>query len=74
MRRSADGRKVVSHATINDRSEFFSRMVRELRDLGYPLADVRRLKPKHVEALMKRWEAAALSASTLQKRFSYLTL
>ncbi|TVR63196.1 MAG: hypothetical protein EA420_08020 [Candidatus Competibacteraceae bacterium] len=74
LRRSADGRKVVSHATINDRSEFFSRMVRELHDLGYKLADVRRLKPKHVEALMKRWEAAELSASTLQKRFSYLTL
>ncbi len=27
LRRSADGRKTVSHATIADRSEFYSRMI-----------------------------------------------
>ena len=74
LRRSADGRKVVSHATIADRSEFYSRMIRELHEMGYPLTDVHHLKPKHVAALMRRWEAAGLSASTLQKRFSYLNL
>ena len=74
LRRSADGRKVVSHATIADRSEFFSRMIRQLHDLGYALTDVRHLKPKHIEALMRLWEQQGLSASTLQKRFSYLTL
>ena len=74
LRRSADGRKVVSHATIADRAEFYSRMIRELHELGYPLTDVRHLKPKHVAALMRRWEAAGLSASTLQKRFSHLAL
>jgi len=74
LRRSADGRKVVSHATIADRSEFFSRMIRQLHDLGYALTDVRHLKPKHIEALMRLWERQGLSASTLQKRFSYLTL
>ena len=74
LRRSADGRKVVSHATIADRAEFYSRMIRELHEMGYPLTDVHHLKPKHVAALMRRWEAAGLSASTLQKRFSYLTL
>ena len=74
LRRSADGRKVVSHATIADRSEFYSRMIRQLHELGYRLTDVHHLKPKHVEALMKRWEGEGLSASTLQKRFSYLTL
>ncbi|HOX60339.1 MAG TPA: phage integrase N-terminal domain-containing protein, partial [Verrucomicrobiota bacterium] len=56
LRRSADGRKVVSHATIADRAEFYSRMIRELHELGYPLTDVRHLKPKHVAALMRRWE------------------
>ena len=74
LRRSADGRKVVSHATIADRSEFFSRMIRQLHDLGYALTDVRHLKPKHIAALMRLWEGQALSASTLQKRFSSLTL
>jgi len=74
LRRSADGRKVVSHATIADRSEFFSRMIRQLHDVGYALTDVQHLKPKHIEALMRLWEQQGLSASTLQKRFSYLTL
>jgi len=74
LRRSANGRKVVSHATIADRSEFFSRMIRQLHDLGYALTDVQHLKPKHIEALMRLWEQQGLSASTLQKRFSYLTL
>ncbi len=72
LRRSADGRKVISHATLADRSEFYSRMVRELHAMGYRMLDIRQLKPKHVEALMQRWEAAGLSASTLQKRFSHL--
>ena len=72
LRRSADGRKVVSHATIADRSEFYSRMLRELHALGYRLLDIHQLKPKHVDALMKHWEAAGLSASTLQKRFSHI--
>ena len=72
LRRSADGRKVISHATLADRSEFYSRMVRELHAMGYRILDIRQLKPKHVEALMQRWEAAGLSASTLQKRFSHL--
>ena len=74
LRRSADGRKGVSHATIADRSFFFSKMVRELRALGYPITDVHHLKPKHVAALMRRWEGEGRSASTLQKRFSYLNL
>lgn len=74
LRRSANGRKVVSNATIADRAFFFDKMRRDLHALGYTLTDVRHLKPKHVEALMKAWEQAGLSASTLQKRFSYLTL
>lgn len=74
LRRSADGRKTVSHATIADRSEFYSRMIRELHELGYRLTEVNNLKPKHVAALMRHWEGRGLSASTLQKRFSHLTL
>lgn len=74
LRRSADGRKVVANATIHDRAEFYSRLVRQLHELGYRFEDVRNLKPRHIEALMRRWEGEGLSASTLQKRFSYLTL
>lgn len=74
LRRSADGRRVVSNATIADRNLFFSKMVRQLHALGYPLTVMANLKPKHIAVLMAHWEAEKLSASTLQKRFSYLTL
>ncbi len=72
--RSADGRKVISNATIADRSEFYSRFLRELHALGYRLLDIHQIKPKHIEAVMKHWEAAGQSASTLQKKFSYLKI
>ena len=74
LRRSANGRKAVSHATIADRAGFYDRMIRQLHELGYKITEVRHLKPKHIEALMRLWEAQELSASTLQKRFSHLRL
>lgn len=74
VRRSADGRKAVGHATIRDRSLFFDKMIRDLHGLGYELRDIRNFKPKHIRALAAHWEAQALSGSTLQKRFAYLRL
>ena len=74
LRRSANGRKTVSHATIADRAGFYDRMIRQLHELGYKITEVRHLKPKHIEALMRLWETQELSASTLQKRFSHLRL
>ncbi|HRD68379.1 MAG TPA: integrase domain-containing protein [Candidatus Competibacter sp.] len=74
LRRSANGRKAVSHATIADRAGFYDRMIRQLHELGYKITEVRHLKPKHIEALMRLWETQGLSASTLQKRFSQLRL
>jgi site-specific recombinase XerC len=74
LRRSAHGRKTVSHATIADRAGFYDRMIRQLHELGYKITEVRHLKPKHIEALMRLWETQGLSASTLQKRFSQLRL
>ena len=74
LRLSADGRKHISHATMADRCQFFNRMVRELHDLGYRLRSISHFKPKHAQVLMRHWESQSVSASTLQKRWSYLNL
>ena len=52
LRRSANGRKTVSHATIADRAGFYDRMIRQLHELGYKITEVRHLKPKHIEACL----------------------
>lgn len=74
LRLSADGRKHISHATMADRSQFFNRMVRELHELGYRIRAIQHFKPKHAQVLMRHWERQSVSASTLQKRWSYLNL
>ena len=72
LRRSANGRKVISNATIVYRSQTYTRMINQLFELGYELRNIHNLKPKHIEALMQHWEQQGLSASTLQNRFSCL--
>ena len=74
IRYSANGKKVVSHATINDRNKFFDKLIRDLHALDYKLVELENLKPKHIQALVSLWERQGLSASSLQKRFSYLRL
>jgi site-specific recombinase XerC len=49
-------------------------MIRDLHALGFTLVEVKNLKPRHVQALASHWEFQGLSASSLQKRFSYLRL
>jgi len=74
IRYSANGKKVVSHATINDRNKCLAKMIRDLHALDFKLGTIHNLKPKHVQALASLWESQKLSASSLQKRFSYLKL
>ena len=74
IRYSANGKKVVSHATINDRNKFFGKLIRDLHALDYKLVELENIKPKHIQALVSFWERQNLSASSLQKRFSYLRL
>ena len=62
IRHSADGRKVVSHATINDRAKCFTLMIKQLHELGYAIRNLHNFKPKHAHALMRHWEAQGLSA------------
>lgn len=66
-------RKVISSKTREERARTLFLCFRQLHSAGLKLADPANLKPKHVEFLMKKWEAEGLSAATLQCRLSCLS-
>lgn len=61
-----------SFVTRNSRESVLTLIANELHDLGYRHMNVRSLKPKHIEALVKAWQARALSAQTIKSRMSVL--
>ena len=46
-------------------------MARELRELGFHNLRAGSLKPRHVEALLHRWQGAGLAPGTLKNRLSH---
>jgi integrase len=71
-RRHAIKGKEVGYATQQARAKTLASVCRLLHELGFSLTDIRKLKNKHVIAMMKHWEKRGCSASTLQNRFSVL--
>jgi site-specific recombinase XerC len=70
--RHAKGDKGVSFATLDDRAQALFLCFRQLHaNLNIPV-EPKNLKTRHVRKLVHFWEGQGLSASTLQKRFSYL--
>jgi integrase len=67
-RRNRDG----SRATQADRQGILTLASRQLRDAGFRQMRATSLKEKHVEALLKRWQAEGLSAGTLKNRLAHL--
>ncbi len=67
---TSDNRKAASHQTHNKRAQVLYASFRELRALGYKLDAPGNLKPKHILALVKRWENDGQSASTIQNKIS----
>lgn len=64
--------KGVSYATEDDRAHALFRIFRQLHQkLNMPLVPSS-FRIKHVRAIANFWEQEGLSASTMQKRFSYL--
>jgi len=53
-----------SYATQVKRERMLTLMANQLHDLGYRGMTARSLKPKHVEALVKRWFDEELSVGT----------
>ena len=67
-RRNRDG----SHSTQAHRERLLSFISNELHTLGYRRMNATSLKPKHVDALVARWQANNLSEGTLKNRMSTL--
>lgn len=61
-----------AYATRADRTRGYFLIARELRACGYFVDHAKNLKPKHVAALVARWQAAGLAAGTLKNRMSWL--
>lgn len=47
-------------------------MVRELHQGGYQVSNIKHLKPRHAEYLVKQWQAQGLSVGTIKNRLSQL--
>lgn len=67
-RRNRDG----SRATQADRQGVLTLASRQLRAAGFRQMRATSLKEKHVEVLLKRWQAEGLSAGTLKNRLAHL--
>lgn len=67
-RRNRDG----SHATQVARERMLSLIANQLRELGFRQVTVTRLKPKHIEALVARWQEERLAPATMKNRMAAL--
>lgn len=65
-RRNRDG----AHKSQADRLSMLTLVARQLRELGFRQMHAGSLKPKHVEALLIRWQAEGISAGTQKNRMS----
>jgi site-specific recombinase XerC len=66
--RNRDG----SYATQADRWRMLDLIANQLHELGYKDMRATSLKPKHVEALVARWKAEAISPGTMKNRMAIL--
>lgn len=67
--RNRDG----SYATIANREHSLQLMGRQLEELGFrQLKRAEQLKPKHVWALIGRWQDEGIAAATIKNRMSHL--
>lgn len=59
-----------SRATQAKRAFLLSQIANQLHDLGYRGMSARSLKPKHVHALVARWQEEGISAGTIKNRMA----
>ena len=67
-RRNRDG----SYMTQANRERLLALIANQLHELGYRGMGAQSLEPKHVEALVARWQGEGLAAGTLENRMSAL--
>lgn len=61
-----------SHATRATRSRALSLFAKQLKEEGYRLPKASSIKPKHIEALIKRWRGEGLGLGTLKNRLGHI--
>src|ERR1700674_113804 len=66
--RNRDG----SYATQYARERILTMIANQLHEMGFKDMRAGSLKPKHVERLVERWKAEALSAGTIKNRMTEL--
>ncbi|BDB27116.1 integrase domain-containing protein [Cupriavidus sp. P-10] len=68
VKRNRDG----SYATQAARKYVLAQVAHDLKDMGFRTLPATGLKPKHVEALVARWKASGIAASTMKNRMSHV--
>ena len=61
-----------SYATQNNRERMLTLIANELHAMGYRKMQSRSLKPKHIEALVQKWQDNHLSIGTIKNRMAAL--
>lgn len=59
-----------SYATQRNRERILTQVANELHAMGYRKMQARSLKPKHIEALVHRWQDQELSTGTIKNRMA----
>lgn len=72
LKKIANQNREDSIGTQEARQQALDLAARQLKEMGYRNMKAVSLKPKHVEALVKRWQAEGLSTGTLKNRLSHL--
>ncbi|MCI5076855.1 phage integrase N-terminal domain-containing protein [Oricola sp.] len=67
-RRNRDG----SYGTQKNRQRGLTAIAGELDSLGYKLPSTRSIKPKHVAALIEKWQGSDLDDATIRNRLTWL--
>jgi hypothetical protein len=66
--RNRDG----SYSTQANRARMLNQIANQLQEMGYRRMTARSLKPKHVDALVKRWLSEGMAAGTVKNRMNCL--
>ncbi|KAA1192729.1 integrase [Pseudohalioglobus sediminis] len=67
-KRNRDG----SYSTQANRARMLNQIANQLHEMGYRRMTTRSLKPKHVDALVKRWLSEGMAPGTIKNRMNCL--
>ena len=68
LKNLCQGHREGSYATCYDRDRILTLVANQLHAQGFRHLQANNLKPKHVEALVKRWQAEGLSEGAMKNR------